>query len=71
MKCMVADLCAVTGLHKNTIYGLLNRGIIKPVEVISGVNIFSDDTVASIKKHYGRLGSQCCKKRITTDMLAE
>jgi hypothetical protein len=53
MKCMIADLSNITGLHRNTIYGLIHRGVIRPTEIISGVNIFSDETVESISRHYG------------------
>jgi predicted site-specific integrase-resolvase len=51
-KFMTADLCRITGLHRNTIYNWLHKGIITPVEVISGVNIFSEETAEAIKKHY-------------------
>ena len=52
VKFFVSGLCEITGLHRNTLYNLLRRGVIHPVEVISGINIYSDETVDDIKKYY-------------------
>jgi len=62
MKMMIADLCKITELHRNTIYNLLRRGIFRPVEVISGIMIFDDGTVETIKRHYNdKTNKKLCK----------
>jgi hypothetical protein len=52
LKMMMSDLCKITNRHKNTIYNLIRRGVIQPVEIISGIKVFDDNTVEAIKKHY-------------------
>ena len=52
MKFMIAELSEKTGLHRNTLYSLVHRRIIEPVETISNVMIFDDSTVDVIMKHY-------------------
>ena len=52
MKFMITELSDKTGYHRNTIYRLIRKGIIKPVETISHIMIFNDETADSIMKHY-------------------
>lgn len=49
---MIAELCRRSGVCRNTIYNLLKRGVIKPEDKIGRINIYSDETVKAIRKHY-------------------
>ena len=51
-KFMLAELCKRTGLHRNTIYNLLQRGVIEPVEIINRLKVYSEETVEQINEYY-------------------
>ena len=62
-KFMLTELCERTGIHRNTVYNLLQKGVIKPVEVISGIKIYSEKTVDQIKNYYGSKNNNQIRRR--------